>query len=202
MLCPKPRHWDTAFNIGDEDELVFSFLQSFVFSCPVRTMATGGPYQPALQQLDLNCPAHLMGERWRKWKRSFNFYVAGQAITGSARKHSLLLHLAGPSTQDFFETLKEPTPAVEDRFERTIKILDDNFKTAKNTHFERHCFRHMAPNSGETTDQFVARLRLQAQHCDFMDVEDKTRINWWRRLVLCSFAESFWRRLTSNFTTY
>ena len=104
-----------------------------------------------------------------------HLYVAGQIITGSARKHSLLLHLAGPATQDLFETLTEQTHAVEDRFEGTIKMIDDNFTTARNTPFERHCFRQMAPNSGETADQFVARLRLQAQHCDFTDFEGQIR---------------------------
>ena len=54
-------------------------------------------------------------------------------------------------------------------------MLDNNFTTAKNTPFERHCFRQMAPTSGETADQFVARLRLPAQHCDFTAVEDQIR---------------------------
>ena len=54
-------------------------------------------------------------------------------------------------------------------------MLDDNFPTANNTPFECHCFRKMAPNFGETADQFVARLRRQAQHCDFTDVEDQIR---------------------------
>ena len=33
----------------------------------------------------------------------------------------------------------------------------------------------MTPQSGETTDQFVARLRQQAQFCDFRDLEDQLR---------------------------
>ena len=143
--------------------MYYSFLVSLEFIllfCPGSTMANWGPpYQP-LKELDLDGLAHLMGERWRKWKRSFNFYVVGQAITGSARKHSLLLHLAGPATKDLFETLTEATPAVKDCFERSIKMLNDNFPIAKNMPFERHCFRQMAPNSGETADQLVARLRL------------------------------------------
>ena len=102
------------------------------------------------------------GREMAKMETFVQLFVAGQAITGSARKHSLLLHLAGPATQHLFETLTEPTPAVEDCFKRTIKMPDDNFTTANNTPFERHCFRQIAPNSGETVDQFVARLRRQA----------------------------------------
>ena len=96
-----------------------------------------------------------------------------QAPPASIAFYCILLDIS--ATQDLFETLTEPTPAVEDRFERTIKMLDDNFTTAKNTPLERHCFLQMAPNSGETADQFVAHLRLQAQHCDFTDVEDQIR---------------------------
>ena len=96
-----------------------------------------------------------------------------KVITGFARKHSPLLHLAGPATHDLFETLTEPTPAVEECFERTIQRRQ--LTTAKNTPLERHGFRQIAPNSGETAHQFVARFRLPAQHCDFTDVEDQIR---------------------------
>ena len=54
-------------------------------------------------------------------------------------------------------------------------MLDKHFNVAKNTPFERHCFRQMALTAGETVDKFVARFRLQAQHCSFADLEDQLR---------------------------
>ena len=131
-------------------------------------------YRP-VDPLDIDGPTHQLGERWRKWKRALNFYIDGQAITDSGQKHSLLLHFAGPAIQDIFETLTEPDPAVEDRFDRTVAMLDAHFKVDKNVPFERHRFRQMTPNAGETSDQFISRLRQQAQHCDFQDLNDQLR---------------------------
>ena len=54
-------------------------------------------------------------------------------------------------------------------------MLDKHFNVEKNTPFERHCFRQMAPTAGESVDKFVACLRLQAQHCSFADLEDQLR---------------------------
>ena len=140
-------------------------------------MATGGvnQYYRPVDPLVLNGPAHLISERWRKWKRSFLFFISAQDITDPNRKHSFLLHFAGEAVQDLFETLSEPVLAVDDRFERTIAMLDKHFNVAKNTPFKRHCFRQMAPTAGETVDKFIARLRLQAQHCSFADLWDKLR---------------------------
>ena len=78
------------------------------------------------------------------------------------------------NTQDLFETLAEPADP-EDRYEKTVAMLDGQFKVAKNTPFERHVFRQMVPQPNEAVDKFVARLRQQAQLCDFSDLNDQLR---------------------------
>ena len=133
-------------------------------------MAETSPYRP-VSELDLSGAAHVVAERWRRWKRSFDLYVAGQNIDDSTRKHSLLLHFASMNTQDLFETLAEPADP-EDRYEKTVAMLDGQFKVAKNTPFERHVFRQMVPQLNEPVDKFVARLRQQARICDFSDLND------------------------------
>ena len=136
-------------------------------------MAEASPYRP-FPELDLSGAAHVVAERWRRWKRSFDLYVAGQNIDDSTRKHSLLLHYAGMNTQDLFETLAEPSDP-EDRYEKTVAMLNGQFKVAKNTPFERHVFRQMVPQPNEPVDKFVARLRQQARLCDFSDLNDQLR---------------------------
>ena len=51
--------------------------------------------------------------RWKKWKKSFEYYVIAKGITNSARKKGLLLRCAGPEVQELFETLQDPGPAAE-----------------------------------------------------------------------------------------
>ena len=64
-------------------------------------------------------------------------------------------------TRYVIETLAEPSDP-EDRYEKTVAMLDGQFKVAKNTPFERHVFRQMVPQLNEPVDKFVARLRQQA----------------------------------------
>ena len=54
-------------------------------------------------------------------------------------------------------------------------MLNKHFQVDKNVPFERHRICQMSPNPGETSDQFIARLRQQAQHCDFHDLSDQLR---------------------------
>ena len=42
-----------------------------------------------VSRLDITGPAHIVAERWRKWRRSLEFYLAGQDIDNPARKRSL-----------------------------------------------------------------------------------------------------------------
>ena len=57
-------------------------------------------------------------------------------------------------------------------FEAKMKVLDDYFIPKANVPFERHLFRQIAQEMGETVDQFVCRLRQRAASCDFEDNED------------------------------
>ena len=56
-----------------------------------------------------------VGLRWRRWRKSFQFYVDGRGITAAAWKRALLLHCAGAEVQEIFETLMDPAvPEGED----------------------------------------------------------------------------------------
>ena len=127
-----------------------------------------------LAPLDTSGPAHVVGERWRKWNLSFQFFVDGQGLTDNARKRALLLHNPGPAVQDVYENLTEAEDE-ENVFTRAVTALDGHFKADPNKPFERHTFRAMEQRAGETVDQFTARLRQQAKLCCFQDVNDQIR---------------------------
>ena len=131
-----------------------------------------------LPVLDLSGSAAQVTERWRKWKRAFEYYAEGQGITDAKKKTAQLLHYAGMELQDLFEDLPDPGPAPEDddEYKKAIRKLDNRFKTEENFPYERHVFRQMKFNEGETADQFVTRLRKQARHCNFgVALEDNLR---------------------------
>ena len=113
---------------------------------------------------------HSLSQRWKRWKRAFNLYVTGKGVSNDAQKRALLLHVAGMDVQEIYFTL-----AGEDgdaSFDATLKVLDDHFIPKANVPFERHLFRQISQESGETVDQFVCRLRQRALTCEFGTNED------------------------------
>ena len=103
-----------------------------------------------------------VAERWRQWKRSYEYYIDGKGITQAGRKKSQLLHLAGLEVQDIFEDLVDPGPVnatTDDVYKVCIRKLDAHFRADDNVPYERHMFRPMAPLSRESADKFLVRLK-------------------------------------------
>ena len=124
----------------------------------------------ALPPLDLTGSSSQVAERWRQWKRSYQYYVDGKGITNPSQKKAQLLHLAGMEVQDIFEDLPDPGPinADEDNeYVVCLRKLDAHFRAVDNVPYERHVFRQLALTKGETADKFMVRLRKQARHCNF-----------------------------------
>ena len=96
-----------------------------------------------LSPLDIPGPAHVVSERWRKWRRSFHFYVTGKGLRDPPQLRALLLHLAGEAVQDVHESLNLTFSAGEDVYVRTLAELDKQFKVKANQPYERHIFRQM-----------------------------------------------------------
>ena len=103
--------------------------------------------------------------RWQRWKRGFEYYLAARGNTENEQKRALLLHCAGLDVQDIFETLNE----VGTTYREACTKLDKYFKPAVNSVYERHVFRQLCPQHGETMMQFSTRLKQQVKLCDFGD---------------------------------
>ena len=116
--------------------------------------------------------------RWKKWKDSFEYYIIAKEITNSARKKGLLLHC--PEAQELFETVQDPGPAAEgenvaDEFQKALRTLDAHFSAQINEPYERHVFRNLKQEEGETVDQFITRLRRQAENCNWDNADEPIR---------------------------
>ena len=48
-----------------------------------------------------------ISQRWRKWVKSFEYYIAASEITDKKQQRAVFLHLAAPEVQDIFETLED-----------------------------------------------------------------------------------------------
>ena len=138
-----------------------------------------------------------LATRWKKWLQSFQYFLVAKGVVNDAQKKALLLHKAGIEVQELYETLTDPgTDTFEEdtatEYEKTVRTLNAYFVTKLNEPYERHVFRSITQQDGETVDQFIARLRKQAQNCNFNDpdvdirdqVIDKCRSSVLRRKLL------------------
>ena len=102
-----------------------------------------------------------------------------EGITNKDGLFNLLLHIAGPEIQDIFPDLPDPNDDFLDTDARKVAGRDDDdytkavrrrnkyFNHQCNPTFERHIFRQMSPDTGESADQFSTRLRQQGNLCEF-----------------------------------
>ena len=74
-------------------------------------------------------------------------------------KKTLLLHCAGREVQELFETLQDPGPPADagednaDEYQKALQTLDAHFSAQLNEPYERHVFRNLKQEEGETVDQ-------------------------------------------------
>lgn len=114
----------------------------------------------------------LLRSEWEKWFRAFKLYLASEEIVDAVKKKNKLLHLGGPQLQEVIYNipgaLVESTSEVgEDVFTILVTKLDDYFSPKRNSTFERHLFRNLAPSDGESFNKFLLRLRQQVAKCSF-----------------------------------
>lgn len=114
----------------------------------------------------------LLRLEWEKWFRSFKLYLASEEIVSSVKKKNKLLHLGGPQLQEVIYNIpgalvEYDSKADNDVFTILVTKLDDYFSPKRNSTFERHLYRNLAPSDGESVNKFILRLRQQVAKCSF-----------------------------------
>lgn len=136
-----------------------------------------------LQMFDYAAHTDDVGIEWKKWLRSFETMIRASRVDDDDWKKDLLLHYAGPSVQQLFDTLPElagvemrgPLLNIENytpnmtTYEEARARLNEFFLPKENSTYERHLLRQMKQKTGENIDAFTIRLRVQAERCGFGD---------------------------------
>ncbi|XP_048482951.1 uncharacterized protein LOC125489811 [Plutella xylostella] len=129
---------------------------------------------PAPEKLDLEGDNASVGLRWEKWKRSLEIYLEAADIKSPSKKRATLLLLGGTGLQDIFYNLpcaSAVTPET-DEFQVAVEALDNFFRPKQNKTFERHVFRLIKQDEGESFEKFLVKLRDQASKCKFDKPDD------------------------------
>ena len=129
------------------------------------------PDLPRLPPFDPVSEPSSLSQRWKKWTKRFDTYVAALKVEDDKQKRALLLYQAGQETQEIFETLTE----MGDDYATAKKKLDDYFSPKKNVDYEIFQFRQAIQQKGETVDQFATRLRKLGATCEFHDLDKELK---------------------------
>lgn len=125
----------------------------------------------------------VIRNEWEKWLRSLELYLASEDISDVIKKRNKLLHLGGSQLQEVAYNLPgalEPYDAEKnnDVFRGLVEKLSEYFSPKQNSTFERHIFRSLKPESNESFNKFVLKVRQQATKCSFgKSAQEATEIN-------------------------
>ncbi|KAI8512669.1 hypothetical protein Bbelb_093080 [Branchiostoma belcheri] len=109
-------------------------------------------------------PAIVCSRRRLKFSSSPLEEVEG--VEDDGQKKALLLHTAGAAVQDIYYTQVKEEDDTK-KYGETVGVLDAYFIPKSNVAFERHMFRQVRQQDGETIDDLVCRLKQKASTCDF-----------------------------------
>ena len=137
------------------------------------------------QSFDVSGEPASVGSRWEKWLRGFKRFAIAKGIKDDVQLKNLLLVCAGQEVQDLYDGLhsndsddnseEEGEDEGTPRFQATVDLLTSHFVPQVNVPFERHLFKQMSPDLGESILKFIARLKARAQNCEFNDIDDQIR---------------------------
>ncbi|XP_064468578.1 uncharacterized protein LOC135380477 [Ornithodoros turicata] len=141
-------------------------------------------------------PTDNPAQAWEEWKTSYQLYEAACQYSDKPDnvRRALLLHSLGPTARNIYKTYA-PQPATEetdsakkDTTEESVSTkkgatersvpdsvkyilgkFDELYLPYKNVTHATAVFNMMAQREGQSVDEYVTELQLQAQRCDFGD---------------------------------
>ena len=89
-----------------------------------------------------------LAPRWKKWLKSFQYFLVAKGVVNDVQKKALLLHTSGIQVQELYEMLTDPGTDTFERdtameYEKTVRTLNAYLVTKLNEPYERHIFRSM-----------------------------------------------------------
>ena len=127
------------------------------------------------EPLDLH--SDNVAERWRKWKRQFEFYFEACELDKKTEKcqTAILLHAAGPEAQEIYHTFTYDEGETKDKYKTVLDKFDKYCEPLRNVVYERYLFWARDQMESETVDTWVAALRNMASKCEF-DTQEQSML--------------------------
>ncbi|KAL4711016.1 hypothetical protein ACJJTC_017981 [Scirpophaga incertulas] len=144
--------------------------------------------------LDFDFNAIDVKKEWTKWLQAFTIYLKATKKHGEPEdiKIAILLHQLGSRGIEIYNTFEKTKEKVE-TFNGVIEKFNNHFKPKINILYERYKFNKLALSDGQPLPEFITALKIQAQHCEFTDMNNmKSRMSGiWQAVHHMQEAESF-----------
>lgn len=113
-----------------------------------------------------------MAREWKLWKQQYEFFETATGMDTKSQKVQVATFMSaiGYSALQIYNS--HPTPTTERTLDEVKNLFQKYFTPKINTTFERYKFNKIAQKDGETIDELMSRLRLQAQNCAFEGLTD------------------------------
>lgn len=129
----------------------------------------------SLEKFDCEGNTTSVSVRWEKWKRALTIYLEATDIQIDTKKRAHLLHLGVLKLQEIFYSIPGADIKASkdvDVFDIDIKKLDEYFSPKQSKVYERHIFWLLKQEPAEKFEEFLVRLRNQADKCKFASKEE------------------------------
>jgi len=111
---------------------------------------------------------------WKNWKTAFEWssIATGLNDESPAVQVATCMSMIGEDVGAILNSLILTTTDKE-KVETLIMKLDEYFLPKANEVFEAYIFNKIKQEEGESIDQFLTRVRIQAKNCNFGQLENK-----------------------------
>jgi hypothetical protein len=109
---------------------------------------------------------------WAEFKFAFDLYVkAAEIDVKSTTLVPLLLHAAGVELQKIWPTLGLTLETC--KLEEALAAVSNHFEPYRNEVYETFVFSKRDQADGETADDWIVAIKMQAQRCNFGDFQER-----------------------------
>ena len=138
----------------------------------------------ALLPFDPRGDVTSIGPLWKKWRKAFGYFIVGKGIVNDDQKKPCFFTVLA-------WTYRKCSTRCQSRRRRTLTGMTKprppstrqpcgnwtatSYPTSENEPFERHVFRGLCQEEGETVDQFPTQLRRQSENCGWDNPDEAIR---------------------------
>ena len=168
--------WIPTEECGLQHKAKGVFLQRISFPSEARHFEFRGDdmatYQiPTPEQM--NCSGDLP-TNWKMFREAYEDYLVATGLDKKDKKIQVatLKTLMGTECKKILKRLQLTEADMEDP-QTSLDALQDHFVPVRNILYERYIFHNTEQQAHETIDQYLIKLRRQAEPCQFGNLEDE-----------------------------